>query len=102
MSYSPRYIGDTRAFHNTFTPDTGTFPVTGATLLMNFVDTSNGNHTVGTGTWSNITSDAADYAPANTDVVQTTPGIYKWYPTVNGIPMDPLIIEIKDPTKLQP
>lgn len=99
MSFSPRSIGDTRTLHNTFTTDSGTYSVVGATLLMHFVDTSNSTHTIGTGTWSNISGNTADYAPANTDVIQTTAGTYSMYPTANGIPMDAQIIEVVDPTK---
>lgn len=99
MSFSPRSIGDTRALHNTFDTDSGSFSVVGATLLMHFVDTSNGSHTVGAGSWSNVSSNTADYTPANTDVIRTTAGTYTIYPTANGIPMDAQLIEIIDPTK---
>lgn len=98
-SFSPRSIGETRALHCTFLTDSGTFSVASATLLMHFVDTSNSNHTVGTGPWSNQSGNTADYTPAAGDVIQTTAGTYSWYPTANGIPMDTQIIEIVDPTK---
>lgn len=99
MSFSPRYLGDTRGWGCTFDTDTGTLSVSGATLLMHYVDQSSSVHTVGAGSWSNVSGNTATYTPANTDVVQTTPGIYEWYPTVNGIPMDKQIIEIIDPTR---
>lgn len=99
MSFSPRSIGDTRALHCTFTTDSGTLSVVGATLAMNFVDTSNSSHTVGTGSWSNQSGNTADYTPNAADVIQTTAGTYSFYPTVNGIPMDTQLIEVIDPTK---
>lgn len=99
MSFSPRSIGDTRAFHCTFDTDSSTYSVVGATLLMNYVDVSNGVHTVGTGSWGNVSSNTADYTPATTDVIQTTAGTYSMYATANGIPFDAQIIDVVDPTK---
>lgn len=102
MSFSPRSIGESRGLHNIFTTDSGTYSVAGLSpsqLQMHFVDTSNSVHTVGTGTWSNISGNTADYQPANTDVIQTTAGTYSMYATANGIPMDAQLIDIVDPTK---
>lgn len=99
MSFTPRYLGDTRGWACTFNTDTGTFSVASATLLMHYVDQASSVHTVGTGSWSNVSGNTATYTPANTDAVQTTAGIYEWYPTANGIPMDKQIIEIIDPTR---
>ena len=102
MSFSPRTLGDTRAWHNLFTTDSGIFSVDGVPanqLLMHYIDTSNSHASTGTGTWSVISGNSAYYTPAITDVISTTAGTYSFYPTVNGIPMDSQIIEITDPTK---
>lgn len=99
MSFSPRSLGDTRGWSCTFDTDTGTFSVASATLLMHYVDTSNSQAYTGSGSWSSVSGNTATYTPANTDIVQTTAGIYYWYPSANGIPMDRQTIEVVDPTK---
>lgn len=103
MSTSPRYIGDTRPLICAFNTDSGTYSVSGlnsSVFAMNFVDTSNGTHTTGTGTWSSITGNTAQYTPNAADVIVTTKGTYKWYPVVNGVTFDPQLIEVLDPSSL--
>lgn len=99
---SPRYLNDVRPFACTFTTDSGSYSVAGlasSLFTMHFVDTSNNTHTTGTGTWSNITGNTAQYTPSATDTIVTTAGIYRWYPVVNGVTFDPQILDVRDPSK---
>lgn len=103
MSTTPRTIGDTRAIPSSFNTDSGTFSVSGIQanqFVMNFVNENSGVHTIGTGTWSAITSNTAQYTPNAADAIVTTAGVYRWWPVVNGVPFDFQIVEVTDPTQV--
>lgn len=103
MSFTPRYLGDERAIPCSFNTDSGTFSVSGLLanqFVMNFVNENSSTHTTGTGTWSAITSNTAQYTPNAADAIVTTAGVYKWYPVVNGTTFDPQIVEVIDPTQV--
>lgn len=103
MGFTPRYLNDVRAIPCTFVTDSGTFTVTGlpaSDFSMNYVNESSNTHTTGTGTWSGISGNSAQYTPNALDAICTTAGIYKWYPVVNGVTFDPQTVEVIDPTKM--
>lgn len=102
MSFSPRNLGDPRAFHCTFKTDSGVYPLTGidtSLFKMFFVRINSQKRTQGTGTWT-ITDGAsglADYTPASTDVIQTTPSVYRFYPVIDDLPFDAQEMTVVDP-----
>lgn len=103
MSTTPRYLGDTRAIPCSFDTDSGTFSVSGlmaSQFAMNYVNENTAQHTTGTGTWSSITGNTAQYTPNAADAIVTTKGTYKWYPVVNGVTFDPQLVEVLDPSSL--
>lgn len=103
MGFTPRTIGDTRAIPSSFNTDSGTFSVSGLLanqFVMNFVNENSGVHTTGTGTWSSIAGNTAQYTPNAADAIVTTAGVYRWWPVVNGVPFDFQIVEVTDPTQV--
>jgi hypothetical protein len=101
MSFSPRSIGDDRGFACTFTTDSGDFSLSGISagqMAMHFVNLSTGQEQVGTGTWGAITGNTATYTPNAGDLIQTTRGIYRWWPVVNNVVFDAQVLVVIDPT----
>lgn len=99
MAISPISVGDQSPLHCTFTTDSGSFSLTGLAsnnFAMHYIDTSNSTMRIGTGSWSNIATNTADYNPSTADVA--TAGVYRLYPvlTLSTGPkaFDPQIQEI--------
>lgn len=102
MAISPISVGDQSISHHAFTKDDGTAfaftGLTGSSMSMHYIDTSNATMRIGTGVWTitDSTNGKADYAPSSADVA--TAGVYRLYPvlTLSTGPksFDPQIQEI--------